>query len=549
MHRKKYLIILLFAVFLVLRLFVRSPFVLLGSDHIKYLELAKNFPYHTITNNQLYIDHGPLYPYVIHFFTIFFRNDYIASIMVSVLSAIVTFFLLYKLFILLFKNFYVAFTTLILFTLSVEFIMASKTPLKESFMVMLIFLAIYFYIRAVKFYDAKSLLYSSIFGAALAFTADHVIFLFPTFVLSYIFFNHERIELKRFHFPHLKYALIPFIVTLLAYGSWLGIKDYQYSHNQYYPAGLEGAPVSTKNYGITQLLNPVYFEGYDPNFQHGINTKLRHYAFGIGYMFNTEPFSIPLGLNLTTMKYLLFPRHIAYMIFFYLPLAIFAASGFFFTIKNYARTKRIYNNYNLYLILVFLIFIFPLTQVISSPRYIYTDYAILYYFIGFGIFMLLKKMNALEIYKRIIPLIAILLVLLIPIWIYYNHYFVFFTKKNIELQRTADYINTNLNKNDGIMAQAGYTYKLPYLTPNRVLGLPPNSENLMPLIRYYNITYVIFGKYYTVNKYQYSKDAVEFIKNNPDKFKLVAAVKEDYNYFYAKDNGANTDEVYIYQVS
>jgi len=541
---RRNIIITLFVIFLFLRLFVSSPSPLIGADQLKYLELSKNFPYHTLyrlDSNQLYLSHGPFYPYVIYFFTFFFQDDFIAAIFINILSASITFFIAYKLFMLLSKNFYVAFIALLFFTLSVDLIIVSHKAVKESFAVMLIISSIYFYVKGVKFYDKKSLLFASLFGVALALTVDHVIFLFPTFILSYIFFNKEKINLKKFIFPNLKYAAIPFLITLLVYGSWLGVKAYQYSTNEYYPSGLEGAPISTEGYGLIELLDPVSFKDYEPNRLRGFSTEIKHYAFGLGYMFNTKPFDVPRGLNFTSMEYLLFPKHIIYMVLIYLPLAILVTICFLYILRGFIRTKKIFNRSNLFLILVFFIFIFPLSQKVSSPRYIYTDYIFLYYFIGLGLFIFFKRINILKFYKKLIPLIIILLLILVPFWYYYNNNFVLFTTKGVAVPKTVEFVNNNIEKDAAIMTQPGYTVKLIYWTDNKILGLPPLSENLLPLINYYNVKYILFGNFYTIDNYGYAIDSIKFIQEHPEKFRLITTLDEDYN-------RGITDEVFIYEV-
>jgi len=446
------------------------------------------------------------------------------------------------------KNFYITYAALALFTLSDELIIAANNPLKESFAVMLILSSIYFYIKGVKYYNKKSIFISAITGSMLALSVDHVIFLFPALVLSYIFFNKDKIDLWKFHFPNLKYALIPFVIVLIIYSSWLGARAYQYSKNEYYPAGLEGSPLQAKDFGIIQLINPIYFNDYEPNLPHGFNTRIRHYAFGLGYMFNMEPFDIPRALNLTTMKYLLFPKHIAYMVFIYLPLALLAAYAFLSIIIDFTKRKNVHCNHNLYLILVFMIFVFPLTQKVSSPRYIYADYPILYYFIGFGLFNLARKLKKIKIYEKILPLFIILLFILMPFWYSENIYPAIFSKKTVESGNTADFVNKNLDKQSVIMAQPGYAYELIYLTQNKVIGLPPFSKDLPYFIEHYDVDYVVFGRYYTSSKYFYSKDTIEYIKNNRQKFRLIRTIKEDYTRFFNPNDNAARDEVYIYKI-
>ena len=545
---RRKIVFLLFFVFLSLRLFVNYSSSLYGADNVKYFELAKNFPYHTFYNNQLYLLHPPLFSYIIHFFTLIFQEDHIAAIFISLVSSITTFFIVYHLFMLITKNFNVTFFVLLFFTLSNGLIRASHAPAKESFLMMLLFLTLYFYIKGLKLKNAKHLAFATISGSALALTADHFALLIPALGLSYIFWNSEKIDLMKFKFPSLKYAVIPIVVMMLFYGSWTLIKFVQYSSYDYYPNGEEGTPVNTHNLGLIQLFNPELFEDIGgPYIKPGIASVAKKLAFNFGYMLNIEPFSIPKGLNFTTMNLFLLPRHIAYMLLIYLPLAIISIFGFFLIVKDIIRTRQIHNNFNLFIVLLFLIFLFPLTQKYVSPRYIYTSYFFLFYFTSYGIISLLNKRLRHSILQKIIPVIVILLLLIIPFWYYFNPHLVLLNKKLVSAQNTADFINDNFNKEDAIMAQPGYAAKLIYLTGHRTVGLYPNPEKLKELIDFYNIDYIVFGKYYT-DVFKYTPRTVDYIRKNPDKFELIATIPEDYSNFYAEGNLARTDEVYIYKV-
>lgn len=553
---KKNLIIILFVVFLFLRFFTSSTYNFLDDDHDKYLSVARTFPYHQDVNGQLDVNHGPVFPYNIHLFSLVFQESYLATIFISLISAIVTFFILYKLILMLTNNFQITFITLLFFTLSVEFITASKIGLKESFAVMLIILTIYYYIKGIKFDNKTSVIAASIFGGLTALTVDQVIFLFPTFILSYIFFNYKKLSLKRLKFPGFKYAIIPIMVTLLLYASWIGIKFYQYSTNDYYSTS-DGTLCSTKDFGILQVLNPRYFADYDPQLKGGFTPRIRDYAYGIGYMFDVFPFDIPRGVNFESMEYLLFPKHVVYMIVFYLPLALIAAFGFLHILKHFIKTKQIYNNTNLFMICVFLIFLFPLTQWRSSVRYFYTAFIFLYFIIGYGLFVLFKKWRInekfpkLKLYSK--PIVAVLLLLLIPIWCFNNPNFLLTNEPYFYAQYTADFINNNLEQDVGIMVQPGYVHKLEYLTDRRTIGLPPVRDNLLFFIDYYDIDYIITGRYIIRYKYFYSEDTVEYIDNHPEMFELIATIKEDYDSlsdvkleFGGKMR--SSDEIYIYKI-
>src|SRR3990167_7477151 len=114
-----------------------------------------------------------------------------------------------------------------------------------------------------------------------------------------------------------------------------------------------------------------------------ILSQMKKIVFNMGYMINMEPFSIPRGLNLQTKEFLLKPWHIFYMILLYLPLAILCIYGFWILGRSSIPPKK--ENFPfLFLILLFLLFLLPLTQKLVSPRYIFHAYPLLYLIAGFG---------------------------------------------------------------------------------------------------------------------------------------------------------------------
>ena len=142
----------------------------------------------------------------------------------------------------------------------------------------------------------------------------------------------------------------------------------------------------------------------------------------------------------------------------------------------------------------------------------------------------------------------ILLLLLVPFWIYNNNHFVLSADEFFGAQATADYINGNIGKEAGIMALPGYTVKLIHLTDNRIVGLYPRPDKLVEVADYFDIDYIVFGRTYTLDQYDYYPDAVAFIQSNPDKFELVQTILEDYSGFYDEEDSKRTDEVFIYKI-
>ena len=115
-HYRLILITTLLVVFIFLRIFTNNPYTLLTGDNMKFMEAAQNFPKHTLYNNQLYLLHPPLYPYLIYFFTLIFNQDHIASIFISFASSLTTFFVIYHFFMLITKDFKLTFFVLVFFT-------------------------------------------------------------------------------------------------------------------------------------------------------------------------------------------------------------------------------------------------------------------------------------------------------------------------------------------------------------------------------------------------------------------------------------------------
>ncbi|MEK6876383.1 MAG: glycosyltransferase family 39 protein [Nanoarchaeota archaeon] len=541
------ILILLFLVFIFLRLFTSQSSILLTSDELKFFEVAKNFPRHTLYNNQLYLLHPPFYPYVIYFFNQVFQDYYKAAVFISIISSIITFFVLYNLFMMITKNFNITYFVLVFFSLSVGFIIASNSPLRESFVFMLISSSIYYYVGGAKFDNAKSIVFATIIGSILALTSDFVVFLLPSLALSYIFFNSKGINIKRLILPNFLRIAVPLAIILLVYGSWTFVKYSQYSGSEYYPNGFEGVPVNTKDLGILQAISNRAFDDFEGTYiAPGILSDIKRLAFNAGYMFNLQPFSIPQGLNFTTMKYLLFPRHIVYMLIIYLPLALLALYSLAVIIKDFIKKKRIHNNVEVYSILMLFVFASQVVQKYTSPRYILLSYVFLFYILSYGFFRLAEK-KKINVRKQVVPAISVLLLLIIPFWYANNSNFIFFSKTTVSSQKTGDFINANIPKEANLMVQPGYTVKLIYLTENKIVGLHHDPEQLGRLIGIYNISYIVTGDFFTEVR-GLSRDTVRYIEDNPGKFELIAAINEDYSGFYDEQDPHSTDNLYIYKV-
>jgi len=528
--RKGCLLLLLFACFAALRIFSDSPYHLIAADEGKYLTLARHFPFHTLDNKSLFLLHPPIFPYVVHFFS-FFAQDYIAGITVSILASLITFILIYKLLSLYVKNFFVILGTLLLYAVSVESIFWSHMAYKELFMLAVFLAAIYFFIKGIT-QDSKYLAYASAFGAIAALTADHVIFLIPAFISAIIILrDKKKATIAR--------AIIPIIITVLFYSFWLYVRFSVYTHNDYYSTGIDGIVEKVDNFGLKQILNPVFFPETSI-YGRFRPSDIRHYAFVTGYMFNNILLPVPLGLKMDTFLEM-FQNNIIYLkiIFYMFLLSLFILALFKIT-KDFFKERRIINNYNLFFLSIFFIFLFPITQQSSSFRMIMMAAVFLFYFITLGFSMLFRH------HGKLIAIFVILLALSAPFWIISHPNLAFAQKRVVETEKTSAFLKS-LPK-DGIMSQIGYSPSLNYLSDKRIISMPTSTQNLDFILKRFNINYVVYGQHYWKPVSEENKDEVfnyeviRYVQQNPSRFKPIGVFKEDLRGI------TSDDEIHVYEV-
>ena len=530
---ERFLLITLFLIFLALRLFSNLPYHYITGDEGKYLTLANNFPKHILDNKQFFLQHPPMFPYIIHFFSLFFY-DYTAGTFVSVAASIVTFFVIYRLFIMLTNNYYLTLGTLVFYTLSHNILFFTRIVYKESLMLLLILLTIFFYIKGLKNNSKFSFLLSGFFGVVMAFTSDHAIFLPPSLLVSYLMFRQKK--------TNFVYAIIPIVLVTLAYGSWLYTRFYVYTHNDYYPAGVDGVVVNTRNFGFKQIFSTNFFAESSAIVSMRLS-DLVHYLFVFGYMFNMLPFSIPLGINMDNLQSLISAAFFIKILFY----AIFAVLFFYGIIIAISKirpftAKKIKYNHRLYFFLLFLIYIFPITRWFSSPRMVITSVVIMGYFISLGIFFVIGE----NWIKKFLILAIMLLIAWMPFWLYNNHNFLFAQEKIVESRNTAKYIETL--PEDGVMSQVGYSPNLNYLTSKRLITMPADPLTLDLFIKIYNTSYLLYGSHYWFpfsegkKKVVFNYKTIKYIMEHPEKYRLIKTIEEEYG------TVDRPDTVYIYEV-
>jgi len=522
---------LIFLLFLLLRLFSSTPyFFIQAGDDARFLALAQSFPNHLLYNHQFYLVHPPIFPWVIALFS-FFAEDYIAGILVSLLSASVSFFLIYIIFSKVTSNDFVAFTVLLFYSLSPAFINLSTTISKESFSLMIFLLCIYYYISFIENRNRNFGIASAGFGFLSAFTTDHTLLLLPALTATAFFLSKTRIRIKHF---------LPIIAIAFFYLSWIGVRAYIYTYNEFYPAAFDGTPVFMQGWGIRELLSPQYFvEEYVP---FGTSYDVSHYLYPLFYMTNIIFAPWPPGLNFHNFL-ILFSGKYLFQAFFYPIVLGLGMAGFTYLlrVRNWGEKR----NPLLWMISLFAIYFVPASQVTTSTRYIITANLFFYAAIGIGLVQLFEFLKLKRKLRLVYSLMVLLsFVLLIPHLAEYHH-FIFHQKKIVELEKTATFVNS-LPK-DGFMIQYGYPDELIYLTGKRVVSLPEKIEDF-EFVDLLNINYVMYGEYYSqpyeAGQYtMFSYWVIDYIRKHPLQFKLIKVIEETY------PTKERSDHIYIYEVT
>ncbi len=500
------LLLILFILFSILiKLFSSSSYFFISMDETKYLKLAKNLPFYNLFNNNFYISHPPFYPFVIKMFS-FIMSDYIAGISLSQISTIgfiLTGCIFLKLLKTEYRNLYIIIT---LTGLSHLLYYWSNIIYKETFFSFLVYLFLLCFFLVIIKPQKILVVFTAIIGFLLSFTSDLVIFLFPSILCMILLYGKSLLRNKQY-----SVILLPIISIVTGYGIWIGIRLWIYTHNTYYPAGVDGMIEQVASWNIFHIFSPRSFQWTKEITQSGLSLEPLHYIKYISALFNLLP---PLHISLTSFS----TKEIFLILIVYIPLAIFMCIGIFTVIQNKEKTG--------YLMLVtFFSFLSPIIFQISDPRFSLPSLIPLFYFIGTGIMKVCSKMKS-EL--LILPFFVFSI-----FWIIQNPYFYGFKQKVVQLEKTGKFIN-NLTE-DGIMAQFGYPPEIAYLTDKRVICLPLTVEELEHQLSIYDIHYIIFGEDET-----YNGKVINYIKNSPQEFTKITEIEEIYPH--------QKEKVYVFKV-
>lgn len=237
--------LVLLLVALALRLFHADAVLGIRWDEAKYLGLAKNFPYHRLFNDELYLIHGPGYPALIRLGMIFLP-DHAAAIAVSIVMSAVTFWAIAgvgnvlrpgRTGVLLARMFLVFLPMVLLIPQQIS---------KEAVMVALYALLLGGLVRYVAGNGRAGWL-AAVAGGVFALTADqHVPLMLISLVLVRLTWPQRRARL----------GLLPLMPLLVI---WIGIvivRLVRFTMGPLVPIGIDGLPERAADLGLVQAIIP-----------------------------------------------------------------------------------------------------------------------------------------------------------------------------------------------------------------------------------------------------------------------------------------------------
>jgi len=515
-------------------------------DEARHLACAQSFPFNRMYNQSFFDLHPVFYPYMIRLFSLFFR-DHIAAIAVSFFSSLVLFITVYRLF--LFWNvkrrvihaamMYMAFNNVLLFH--------SRIPFRYELFVCLFFLSLYMYLKGISSLKFRYLLLSALFGGLSFMTFDMTSFmLIIALLLAFFVFGFSRrdnlgTQLKK---------IMPIILIALIYASCVLLPRFIiYSTHTYYAGGFGGRIEKVSEFGLKQLINPVYF----PNSSAVWGKLVLRINLHLGYIRDRV-------FQLTE----LYKHHGVFidsivLAFIALPLAIMlfkSASAIPVYFKNRKQATAVFNAHrrDLYLLILILVIFYPLLYAGSLPRYSIASVPFLAYFFGKGTDILFSvKWIENQLRKKAARYVGILiLIILVGSIMKKSHHFIF-TLGRIEASDQAGAFLNSLPE-DGVLTEGLLADALVYNCKKRVVALPrsPDAKTAREQTdlstKVFDLHYAVVSEFYKIELATLAYPAVEYIQNTPGKFKLIKTIYERYNNGTTSNFVRDDDTFYIYEI-
>lgn len=539
-------LLFIFLIYTALRLFLKFKAYWIWGDEAKYLACAKSFPFNRMFNNSYYDFHPVFYPYTIRFLSLFFK-DHIAAIAVSFFSSIVLFFVIYRLLKFLGLKRSLVYVALLYMAFNDVLLSFAKIPFRYELFAALFFLCFYLYLKGITSLKTGYLLLSALFGGLTFMVSDMMPFvLLPALLGAFFVFNFNRHDKFTVQFR----KILPIVLIVAIYITCVLLPKFIiYSTHTYYAGGVEGRIEKVSDFGLKQLIHPVYF----PNVYEIWGKSQLTPDLKLGHILN-RVFSV-----IQLRKYDdAFYNWILFLLIL-IPIVVLFYKLLFrerlFSKKKFIDTEPLQKHkVDLYLAFVTLGILYPVIYSGFLSRNAIAAIPFLAYFLSQGAggvfsFRKFKNPKVLQI-SKVLAVIAILV--MTGAIMKKNRNFIF-TLGRVEASSQAGTFLNGLPK-DGVLSEGLIGDALVYNCNKRVVILPRSPDAAKAIeqtelsIDVFDLNYAVISELWKIEVDSLAYPTAEYIKNTPERFKLIKVLHENYDSGISSNAMVKEDTFYIYEI-
>ena len=498
--------------FLTLRLFSSLDVFPIINDEPKYLALAESFPSHTLYNNQPYLIHSPVVGYVLGLFALVLPT-LTAGLLVTLLAGTANFFLTRMLGKELGLNSAGQAAALLILAITELSVWVDTQVGRMGILLTFSLAALWSLLRYLNRRGRGVPRWATFWLCAALATSEQALLLFPAMALV-CWFRRSTLRIPR---SILASWLMGGAVFLL----WPAFRLWTYLSHAHYPAGVDGTVESLAHFPAAAVLQPNLLPVTD--FFRSFFTIT---SFSLS---NLAP-----GNLLSFADWSFVPRSLAAVVCLVLP----GVGIFMGTAKQRSAAY-------LLMLLALLFFLPPLVGM-------YARYGLGYVFffsllMGWGVHHLSLWVPRGE--PLFVALIVVASLAISAAWIrsdqepkYYSpveaarggQHFLFTREPVIACKELAHYLDAL--PEDGIMAPIGVVPSLAFQIDKRVLAVPIYPSRLEPLLRDYEIRYVVIARDHLTRRKEVNptRDTAVKIASSPEHFEQLRAFEEQRPFYFRR---------------
>ncbi len=490
--------------FLTLRFFCGNPYFNLHGDQCKYLVLGRNFPWHFLWNDSLYLLHQPFFGFSIGIAS-YVMPLFQSGLAVTIFWAILAFFTLCRYCQLQGLNISGQILSLSYVSLSLISVMMDTTISRTSVLLFFTVLSLLTFESFLREGGRKKFLLALLSSIICMLISDQALALLPALVIVYVM---EPGKAK------LRNLVILLSASFLAYITWPLVRLCIYMSYQSYAAGMDGIIENMNGFPVVGIIQPNFLP------------RVLSHHMGIG----TNMDFTMANMN-CAVPFLLFvvPPTLSKIIVGSLIL-LAAATGII------RRDKGV-------LKLGLLSVLFYLPVLINMPVWYGICYLIPFSaMLGKGIVLLDFRP---EWERRLAMMLSIICLLLALLWLHNpppwkptDHLSFLFSRQPVTRgQQSLQWLH-DIQGDIGIMGPVGSTPEIAYLTGKRVVAIPFNPDELDTLISQYRIQVIVLTDRELIPSkdepagWSLSRIVAQHILRNPQKYQLISVCREKYQDFY-----------------